>query len=616
MQLPVTQIITINEFKGINQSADSSLIDITESPDMLNFELDYERKPKKRKGYKRIIESLGTGNINGHFIYNKKDGTEIELIAHGTKLYKLENNAPTQLYTGLADSRVRFFVMNDICYLMDGAHYLQFDGTTVSEPTAYIPLISMSDSATNNIVKVEDFNLLGPGFRIKRVGLGDGTTKTFNIGVTNLDATLLIVKVDGVSKVEGTDFTVDRVKGEITFTVAPPKNTIEANNIDITAYKTSAANKSCVTKCTLFTVYGGSNDTRVLISGNPDYPNRIYRSGIYDPTYFPDLSYMDTGSNSEKIVNFAKQYDSLVVIKERSLYNVNFTIDNEGVLYTSKPINDSYGCIASESVQLVDNNPVFLTKKGVYMLLSSNIRDEKNVRLISNNVNKSLLEEENLNKAVSVDYNNKYMLFVNSRGYIYDYVQDAWYIWDNINPTSFLEKDSLYFGSNNGIIYRFNLDTDFDIYNDDGAAINAYWYSKLMDLGSTYERKTVSKIYATYKPGIRTSLKLFFRSNSKGSWTNAKKSALFDYNDVSYENFTYLQNDDEDVISRLDLFAFAPFYFAPFSFLSNSFPQTVRLKPKVKKIVYFQLKLENSFKDESLGIDSIDIEFVAAGKVK
>jgi hypothetical protein len=588
MKLPSNQLIKIDNFKGINQSADYTQIDIRESPDMLNIELDNRGALNKRKGYKRIFESLGTGNINGQYVFNKKDGTLIELFAYANKLYKLESNVPTVIYTGLNNNRVRFFTMNDLCYILDGSHYLQFDGTTVNEPTPYIPLVYLSDSATNNRVKNEDYNLIGAGFKEKFVG--DATNKTFQLSLKGLDSTALIVKVDGVTKTEGVDFTVDRVNGTVTFAVAPPKNTIDANNVEITAYKTSANNKLCITKCTIRTMYGGSNDTRVLLSGNPDYPNRVWRSGIYDATYFPDLGYMDIGSNNEKVVNFSKQYDTCIVFKERSIWNMSFQIDNTAALFPTKPINEQTGCIAESSVQIIENNPVFLTKKGVYMLTQSNVRDERNIKLISENVNKSLLAENNLQNAVSVDYNGKYMLFINGKGYIYDYRADAWYFWNNINAVTFLEKDSLYFGDNNGTIYRMSLEGEVEAYLDDGQPINAYWYSKLMDLGISERKKTINRVFYSIKPNKRTSID------------------IYKITDVSDEVLVHS--------SRMDLLTFYPLYFDHFSFISNSLPQSQSTKVKVKKVVYFQIKIQNNQFDESLGVNSLSFEIIPTNYVK
>ena len=38
------------------------------------------------------------------------------------------------------------------------------------------------------------------------------------------------------------------------------------------------------------TAYGVGTTDRIVISGNPDHPNRDWTSGLNDPTYFPDLA--------------------------------------------------------------------------------------------------------------------------------------------------------------------------------------------------------------------------------------------------------------------------------------------------------------------------------------
>ncbi|RFU70337.1 hypothetical protein D0469_06980 [Peribacillus saganii] len=82
-------LLRIEPFKGMNLSVTPTQIDHSQSPDMLNMNIDERGALNKRTGYERIIpHSLGDGNINGMFLYRKKDGTEIFLFAHGNKLYK------------------------------------------------------------------------------------------------------------------------------------------------------------------------------------------------------------------------------------------------------------------------------------------------------------------------------------------------------------------------------------------------------------------------------------------------------------------------------------------------------------------------------------------------
>ncbi|MBU8731728.1 hypothetical protein KM915_16875 [Cytobacillus oceanisediminis] len=76
-------------------------------------------------------------------------------------------------------------------------------------------------------------------------------------------------------KQETADFTVDRLIGKVTFPIAPSKN------------KTQAGFPERIKKFRFHITFGGANDTRVFLSGNPDMPNYVWRLGLFDPTHAP-----------------------------------------------------------------------------------------------------------------------------------------------------------------------------------------------------------------------------------------------------------------------------------------------------------------------------------------
>ena len=74
---------------GLNWKDSPSLLGKTQSPLLQNVRVR-DKTVSKRPGYAKLCDlSLGTGKINGLFQYKKADGTEYTLIAHGTKLFKL-----------------------------------------------------------------------------------------------------------------------------------------------------------------------------------------------------------------------------------------------------------------------------------------------------------------------------------------------------------------------------------------------------------------------------------------------------------------------------------------------------------------------------------------------
>lgn len=169
-----------------------------------------------------------------------------------------ERVIPVELQTEISDKQVSFFSMNDKCYILDGINYFEFDGTTVSEVTPYIPTISISKDPTGGGTSYEDFNLLGSGF--KDSFSSDGAATVYQLSRKYLDNTEITAMVANVVKVENTDFTVDRTTGQVTFNTASPTGT---NNVIITAYKTQIGFADRIKKCQFHVIFGGSNDSRV-----------------------------------------------------------------------------------------------------------------------------------------------------------------------------------------------------------------------------------------------------------------------------------------------------------------------------------------------------------------
>lgn len=605
--IPTTNIpppLRQDYFGGVDYSTSQTQIAENRSPEMLNMIFYDKGRPEKRTGFDKLYaNSLGAGAVNGIFEFKKKDGTIKFLIAHTTKLYtQTGTNQPVEIYSGLANAKARFFVMADKCYISDGTNYLVYDGTTVATVTPYIPTLTLGRAPTGGGSAFEDFNLLGAGF--KDSFSGDGVAVDYTLSLSTLDATAVTATVNGVAKAETTDFTVNRTTGIVTFNLAPASGT---NNVVITAYKTISGYADRIKKCTNEPLlFGGTNDTRVILSGNRDYPNYEFQSGVYDPTYFPENSYNKLGSDTAIIQGHAKQYDTYITLKDYSpqdspIWNTNFELNSGEVSFPTKPINDEISCKAKGTIQVISNNPTWLSKKGVQQLVASSVRDERNVIMVSERVNAKLLLESNLENASSIDYDNRYWLAVNGNVYVWDYsfilpgeAVGEWVLLDNINASCFLERADgyLYFGSSTaGLVYKVKKTTDTLPYNDDGVAINAYRDSKLTAMGLEDFRKMINKIYVGLKPDVRTSCDLYFRTERNDSWTlkDTFSKYLFYYPAINYEHFSYL-------VSKL--------------------PQSDTAKIKSKKSVYFQTRVKNNKLNESLGIEYILTDWQTQGKVK
>jgi hypothetical protein len=338
----------------------------------------------------------------------------------------------------------------------------------------------------------------------------------------------------------------------------------------------------------------------LFIAGNPNMPEYVYRSGLLDPTYWPENGYYKF---ADKVMGFSKQYDYLVVERLSGKHQVRYSMATDGtVTFPSKPINDEVGCIASESIQIIDNNPVSLSKDGVYAITATNVIDENNVVHISRNIDRLLLLEASLEDAISIDFDKKYWLSLNGKVFILDYTQKTsvspfgeWYIYDNINASCLLEMGGyLYFGSNTeGIVYKFVKDaTSANSFNDDGVAINAYWKSKALTFNADELFKTVDMLFVSINPMSKTSI------------------------DISYEsdNGSFAITDNQPI--QFSLIDFSSIDFSNFSFRSSQFPQEIKRKVKAKKITHFQLIITNSNLNEGLTVLSLGLKYQYGGYIK
>ncbi|MBS4200276.1 hypothetical protein KHA93_11605 [Bacillus sp. FJAT-49732] len=519
----------------------------------------------------------------------------------------LDLDPPKVLSTGVSNNRTSFFVMNGKCYIMDGVNYLEYDGTTVKAVTPYIPTISISKDPEGGGIPYEDFNLLGSGF--KDSFSADGTATVFQLSLTGLATTKLTAVVNGTTMNEDSGFTVDRSTGKVTFSTAPDKGT---NNVVITAYKTQSGFPERIKKCRLHVLFGGSNDTRVFVSGNKDMPEYIWSSELYDPSYFPENRFYKYW---DKVMGFSKQYDYLVVERANGKHQITFDLSDGVSSFPSKPINDQVGTIATNSIQIVENNPVSLARDGIYMLVASNVRDERNVQRISEAVDAKLLREPNLENAISIDYDQKYWLAVNGNVYVFDYAIDEWYLYDNIHADCFIEMNGdLYFGSSvNGLIYRFKKETDMFPYNDDGKFINAYWKSAKIGFGSAERNKLIQKLFATIAPGKHTSCDFYYVSDKVSFPRNEENLPDYSimhygksfYNDKIFDAKTEFINS-----TRTELFDYSTFIYSLFSYNASEQPTMIVKKVKAKKVVYYQLVIQNNRIDESLKIESLGLKYI------
>ena len=579
--------ISIDKFLGENVS-------LTGDTNLLNGELSLcenakitpEYKIRKREGYKQLFAPL-TMPIKGQWS-GLIGGIFYHLFACNGHLYKTIAGVNTDLGT-LTDEKTNFFYFGTKLYIQNKHEYKSFDGTNLIDVVGYVPKIFIGTPNTGGGTAYENINLLNGS--VHQTFNADGIATVFTLSQSNIN-TLDKVLVNGALMILTTDYTADLVTGKVTFVVVP---IVGQDNIDIYWTKGIGA-RSEITGYTQAILFGGTNDTRVHLYGNGT--NVITFSGLADGVpsaeYFPALNTSVIGSSEFPIKSILKQYDRMIISTTKASFYSIYDFSNNIASFPVYPLNDKAGAL--QQGQLILNNP-FLINSSVIEIVSTNVRDERNV------VNKSgrvqpLLDAIDLKTAITFDYEdlNEYWVCVSNIAYIYNYGNDTWYHYVlNDIPSSFTVIDGvLYMGTSLGLIMEwaeYNKVGQIPKYlTDNSIVIHTRVESGFMDFGISYKRKFLNFGWIGLKPETRSVCFIEWQSDYDSS------------NDIEPIYYSLLDFDDID--------------FNDFTFLVNYNPQPFTVKLKAKKFAYFKLILKNDSLNETMTILNINLPAIVGGNTK
>ena len=592
-------------FRGVDFSTDATQVSDSRSPWAPNLIADEGLYPEKRPGW-QTLHTL-TGAVNG--LYTLNTGSETVMLAHvGTKLYTFTQEETAQVYAAMADARSTGFIYKNKLYLLDGAHYVVFDGTSASEVEGFVPTTTIGINKDGGGTALEAVNLLSSA-RMNSIA-GDGTTKTFQLDTKDIAA---VNKVT-IAGEETTAYTADLAAGKITFTDAPPEDAAGGGipNVVVTFTKTVDGAADKIKKCRIASWFGKGNDSRVFVAGNPDYPNMDWASGLYDPTYFPDTGYTEIGADNAPIMGYLRQFENQLIVKadngqDATIYSRTAAMENTGAVFPVEQGVAGVGAISRYAFASLRDDPLFLSREGVFgvTLAYGGAKAQRSTQNRSHFVD-ARLTRETLADAAAVVWNGFYILSVpGGRCYAADGRQRSgneaqetygyeWYYWENVPARVWLEHEGeLWFGTEDGRICRFQTDeTRMSRYADDGEAIVAEWVTKADDDGDFMTKKTMKKKGGglLLKPYTRSSVKVIMKTDTGEEKTvRTASAAIFDFSDIDFENF---------------------------SFNTSTSPQVIPFGKKVKKYKTLQIIVRNDKVNEGFGVFGIIKRFVKGGYVK
>ena len=639
-----------HRFRGVDFSTDPALVDDTRSPWAPNLIADMGGMPEKRPGW-RTLRRL-EGRINGLF-QAEFDGVRHLLVHAGTKLYRWYEDEPKpepeetdepdgiepeeaapgesepeeaapeeagpeetgleELADGLGDRRSTAVYLKGKLWIFTGARLLRYDGVSCvnARDDAYVPMTVISSDPGGGGTAHEAINLLTGK---QKIGfLADGSSKVYKLPYQDIES-VDTVEVDGTEMTSG--FTADPAAGTVTFSSAPARPAAgAADNVFITFTKTTEGYAERIDKCRVAFVWGANGGSdRIVAAGNPDFPNQDFTCGYEDGSYWPDTGYAVVGSEETAIVGYRRLGEYLAVIKEdngqdSTVFIRSGTVDTSGKAeFLVKPCLTGAGAVSRFGFGNIGDEQLILTGAGVYALTTNSLTAERIVQNRSARVDPKLLEER-LSEAVSCGYNGAYLVFVGGHVYGLDgrqprsyggsgdtgFLYECFY-WENVPARCVMRLidaggESLYFGTEDGRVCRFNTDMeDLTRYSDDGAAIEAVWSTRADDDGDPMVRKTmlIRGNAVTIKPYAKSSAKVLLRTDKDTvTWQAAE--------------------------GTMDIFDWADIDFSRFTFVSNDAPQEIPFRCKVKNYTRLQILVKNDAVNEGFGVYGIVKHFAFGG---
>lgn len=574
------QELTIERFAGVDFANHPTKTDVSRSPDACNMIADETYFPVKRTGYQ--TKARFDGQIYGLHRLGQ------EILCHaGSKLWCLKPDGTTALvYDDMHTERSVSFLMNGSLWMLDGKTYLVYDGTRVQPVSkqAFVPTTTIGSPPAGGGTSLEAVNLLTP----KRINtfVRDGKSTEFQLDCKNID-------VDSAACADYPIKWVDAYAGKVTFAQAPPDAGGLANVI-ITFSKT-VKDQPDINKCRICGLFGGQNDTRVFVSGNPDQPNCDWQSGLYDPSYFPDTGYTRIGSDASAIMGYARQYDTQIVLKEdgqdAKQYLRTFALDdNAKPAYSLRQGAEAAGAVSPHAIDVLNGTPYYLSPQGVMGIYGTYVTEYRTISGVSQRINPKLCRE-NLSQAAACVWDGKYYLAVGTHCYVADSRQmtdgiPEWYYWENVPAQCFLpDADTggyLWFGTKDGRVCRFCHTDDAHAYSDDGAAIAAHWATPLLSLGDGSRTKNVVYSQPKLMPYGCSGAEIWYRTDRM---TRCVQRAAFSQ------------------------FCFAQVDFSRFSFRSAPTAVPVDVRRRVRHAWQFQLLAKNEKEEEPFGLLGLTIRF-------
>ena len=478
--------------------------------------------PTKCWGTANYFQSAATGSVRGLFGYyngatnellaitdegylNKKNGSSYTAIigaswasGYNAEMVQLNNN--TYIVNG-----------NDIFYKYDGSALSSF--ATIDPPTAGL-ITNLSGSSgigpqTTASFRISAESQVGETLANCRVSLAsvqeDFTNALLRISWTGTSAASGVLKGYVIYGTEfGNETYISRVgKDTLSYDYAGsplPSLIVEPPTADSTGGPIAKYIIKYKDKLVMAGISGAL--TRVLWSGGGQNLEKFHWS---QGGGWIDID-KDSGDN---ITGIAVHQEKLIVFKEKSIWQLTLSVSGSLVVPTSNLITSSHGCSAHRTIQAVENDLMFLSRDGTYVLgYEPNILNVIRTNEVSAKIRPTLagITASDYLNASAMYMDHKYFLtFPTSRKtLVYDREKMAWLgpLNKPIGYNGFLT----YFDSSNNRHYLsqdaedpYVTEWNEDFSDDKGTTIETNLRTKWEDFKTWHLYKTLKDIFTNFK---------------------------------------------------------------------------------------------------------------------
>ena len=487
---------TYADFSGVDFTDNE--VSLNRSPDSVNMWKDYKKLGKcieTRPGID-IIDTF-ENTLYGVFFYEKNNHV-YELVHSGTKLYLVDGQNKTIVKEGMNPTKSIGRIFNEKLYILDGLNFYVYDGTSVEAVEGYVPTTSIGRKPEGGGTMFEDVNMLSD-YRINTF-CADGESLNYYLDSQNIDNDYVPeVWIDDV-KVVISSANVDYINGKITFGTAPASPSTDGqDNVKIKYKKVVSGYKNRIKHCKLMEVF----DNRFFFSGNPDYPNVLFHSGLNDPTYWSDLDYYNEGNDLSPVKVLIPGNNALWVCKAPSQANTSVFYHQPTTQYKNDILINVYpsthssittGCTGT-GINFNDDI-VFFSDRGMEGI-SGDINTEQFLAHRSTLVDRKLLTESGYNNMILQEWEGYLLVIIGNKIYIADsrgkvnntnHLEYEWFYWEMEKTiTSALVRNGvLYLGTNDGKLCTL---TD----NATNRSVESSWTTPRDNFGVDYYQKTTNK---------------------------------------------------------------------------------------------------------------------------